>query len=298
MNSETKRTTAKKPSRFPAWGWFGVALIAAAWPLNWALDGLRTHLLFFPLWLGYCLVVDGVVLKRSGSSLIARSPVRYAVLFVVSAPAWWLFEAFNLRTENWIYRGREHFTDLQYFLAASLNFSTVIPAVFGTAELVSTFGWVRRLPPGPCIEPKRPVLAGLAVAGAAMLGLLLAWPRYFYPFVWGSVYCLLAPLNHVTGRRTLLGYTARRDWRPVVSLCLGGLICGFFWEMWNCRSYPKWVYRVPFVDRFHLFEMPLAGYIGYLPFSLELFALYHLMQGFARKGRGAAYVLPIENETG
>jgi hypothetical protein len=212
---------------------------------------------------------------------------------VLSAPAWWLFEALNLRTANWLYPGREHFSDLQYFLSASMNFSTVIPAVFGTAELVSTFGWVRRLRGGPRVAPNRAVLTGLAIAGGAMLGLLLAWPRFFYPFVWGAVYCLLAPLNAVTGRRTLLDHTARRDWRPVVSLCLGALICGFFWEMWNYWSYPKWVYRLPFVDRFHLFEMPLAGYIGYLPFSLELFALYQLAAGFLGGGKAGRYVLPI-----
>ena len=53
-----------------AWqGWVGLALIAICWPLNWTLPGLRTHLLFFPLWLGYTLAVDALTLRRSGSSL-------------------------------------------------------------------------------------------------------------------------------------------------------------------------------------------------------------------------------------
>ncbi len=74
------------------------------------------------------------------------------------------------------------------------------------------------------------------------------------------------------------------DWRPVISLFIGALICGFFWEMWNYFSYPKWVYHVPFVDFARIFEMPLLGYGGYLPFSLELFALYNLTIGlFKRK---------------
>jgi hypothetical protein len=29
----------------------------------------------------------------------------------------------------------------------------------------------------------------------------------------------------------------------------------------------------------HLFEMPLLGYGGYLPFALELYGLYHLLTG-------------------
>jgi hypothetical protein len=72
---------------------------------------------------------------------------------------------------------------------------------------------------------------------------------------------------------------ASGDWRAVLALWGGCLICGFFWEMWNVHSYPKWVYQIPFVDVLHVFEMPLLGYFGYLPFALELFALYHLVVG-------------------
>jgi hypothetical protein len=49
--------------------------------------------------------------------------------------------------------------------------------------------------------------------------------------------------------------------------------------MWNYYSYPKWVYNVPFLGFARVFEMPILGYGGYLPFSLELFALYHLVVG-------------------
>ena len=49
--------------------------------------------------------------------------------------------------------------------------------------------------------------------------------------------------------------------------------------MWNFYSYPKWIYRIPYADWLHLFEMPLAGYLGYIPFSWEIFALYHLLTG-------------------
>jgi len=42
-----------------------------------------------------------------------------------------------------------------------------------------------------------------------------------------------------------------------------------FWELWNWGSLAKWTYSVPYVQRFQLFEMPLLGYAGYLPFGLE-----------------------------
>ena len=269
---------------WPAHGWLGLGLVLTFWALNWSLPGLRTHWAFFPMWLGYCLAVDALVFKRKGHSMLTRNPRAHVTLFLISAPAWWLFELFNWRTQNWFYDGRQFFAHFQYFVMASLSFSTVMPAVFGTAELVSTFDGLRRIGRGPRIAPTRATLIGFFAVGWVMLALLLLWPRYFFPFLWLSVYFILEPLNVWLGHRSLAQHTAVRDWRPVLALWAGCLICSFFWEMWNFYSYPKWVYCVPFVDFLHIFEMPLLGYGGYLPFSLELFALYHLVMGlFKRK---------------
>ena len=48
---------------------------------------------------------------------------------------------------------------------------------------------------------------------------------------------------------------------------------GFFWEMWNLYAYPKWIHDIPNLEFLRLFQMPLAGYGGYIPSSWELFAL-------------------------
>jgi hypothetical protein len=271
--------TAKRDGRWPLHGWLGLTLIAVFWILNWSLSGLRTHWGFFPLWLGYALTVDALVFLRKGSSLLTRNPAAYAGLFLVSAPAWWLFELINLRTHNWLYLGEEAFSPLQFAALSTLSFSTVMPAVFGTAELAGTYGPLRRIGPGPAIAPTPAFLCMMFACGCAMLLLFLLWPNLFFPFVWIAVYCLLEPLNVKMGNRSLLDDLARGDWRHIIALSAGCLICGFFWEMWNFLSYPKWVYRIPYAAWFHVFEMPLAGYLGYLPFSLELFALYHLVTG-------------------
>jgi len=276
--------------KWPNHGWLGLALVAVFWPLNWGLDGIRSHWGFFPLWLGYCLTVDALGFTRTGTSLFSRSRRAYAGLFVASVPAWWLFELINKRTQNWIYLDDGSIGPIEHALLASLAFSTVIPAVFGTAELVSSFKWVRRLPHGLRIAPSTGVLCGFFVAGLVMLALTLAWPRFFFPFVWLSVFFILEPINHRLGNRTLLTFTSAGDWRPIVSLWVGVLICGFFWEFWNFWSYPKWIYDVPFVGFGHIFEMPVLGYGGYLPFALELFALYHLSVGILGYGAGWKYL--------
>jgi hypothetical protein len=270
--------------RWPLRGWLGLGLVFVFWALNWGLEGMRTVWGFFPMWLGYCLVVDALVFRRKGSSLWTRSRLGYLGLFLASVPCWWLFELINKRTQNWIYLS-DPISDFEYALFASLSFSTVIPAVFGTAELAGTFGWIKKLGPGPRIPPSRGVTLGFFIGGWLMLALMLLWPRYFFPFVWLSVYFIVEPVNSWLGNRSLFETTGDRDWRPVVALWTGCLICGFFWEFWNYWSYPKWIYQVPFVGFAKVFEMPILGYGGYLPFALELFAIYHLMLGLLGRRR-------------
>ena len=263
----------------PWYGWLGLLLITVFWALNWTLPGLRTHWGFFPLWLGYCLLVDAVVYKRRGTSLITRNWIAYLGLFALSAPAWWLFEFFNHRLQNWVYQGAEAFSTAEYAFWATLSFSTVIPAVMGTAELASTFGFLRRLGRGPIIRPDRRTTGMFFLAGWTMLGLMWNWPAIFFPFLWIAIYFITEPLNIWLGYRNLAEFTRYGDWRPVISLWFGVLITAFFWEMWNYFAYPKWIYQIPWGDCCRIFEMPLLGYGGYLPFALELYALVQLAAG-------------------
>ncbi len=270
-------TTNKK--RFLLTGWFGILLILLFWYLNWFLSGLRTDWAFFPLWLGFCLTVDAIVYIRKGTSLIKRNIKKYILLFIISAPVWWLFELFNSFTENWFYDGRQYFTDFQFFVLASISFSTVIPSVFEATELAGTFKWVRILRSDRKLKPTGMLTGLFIILGVITLALEIIFPKIFYPLIWITVYFLVEPVNIKLKNRSLLRYTGEGNWNPLVSLWIGCLICSFFWEMWNYYSYPKWYYHLPMVNFLHVFEMPLLGYIGYLPFSLELFAVYNLIIG-------------------
>ncbi len=275
---ETKNIESDR-SRFPWQGGVGLGLIGVFWTLNWTLTGPRTHWGFFPLWLGYCLAMDGLVFWRTGTSLLTRSPGKYVGLFLVSAPVWWIFELLNLRTQNWTYIGVELFTPLQYVFWTTLSFTTVIPAVFGSAEFFASFDFIKRLPRGPVIGTDKRTTLTFFVLGWLMLAAMLAWPKIFFPFIWLSLYFILEPVNVWLGNRSLADWTSKRDWRPVIALWFGVLLTAFFWEMWNYYSYPKWIYHVPWGNGLHIFEMPLLGYGGYLPFALELYALYHWISG-------------------
>ena len=205
-------------SRFPLHGWLGLSLILIFWTLNWTLRGPRTHWGFFPLWLGYCLAIDGLVVWRTGTSLLTRSLSRYVGLFVVSAPAWWIFELINMRTQNWMYVGAEIFTPFEYAFLTTLSFTTVIPAVFGSAEFFASFDFVKRLKRGPVIGTDKRTTLLFFVIGWIMLALMLTLPKMFFPCMWISLYFILEPINVWLGNRSLANWTRNGDWRPVISL--------------------------------------------------------------------------------
>ena len=238
------------------------------------------------MWLGYCLAVDGLVFWRTRTSLLTRSWRKYIGLFMISAPVWWLFEALNLRTQNWVYLGIGVFTPLQYAIWTTISFTTVIPAVFGSAEFIASFDFIKRIKRGPVIGSGKPTTISFFIGGWIMLALVMIWPNIFFPFIWLSPYFIIEPLNVWLGYRSLADWTKAGDWRPVISLWLGVLMTAFFWEMWNYLSYPKWVYHVSWGGWLHIFEMPLLGYGGYLPFALELYAIYHLVVGILKDKAG------------
>lgn len=269
--------------RYPLHGRVGVGLVLIIWPMNWFLPGPRSHWAFFFLWTGYSLAVDGLVFKRTGTSLFCRNWRRFLGLFIASMPAWWFFEILNKRVDNWTYVGIDFLSNPEYILLSTLAFSTVMPAVFTTAELFVSLAWFKKPRLGPRIKPDNRTTLAFFLLGWVMMILLLTWPQLFFPFLWTSVYFILAPVNVWMGNHSLSQYTQRGKWGPILALWAGVLTTGLFWEFWNYWSFPKWVYDLPYLDVLNIFEMPILGYLGYIPFSLELFALYHFLTGLLRR---------------
>ncbi|MFQ5856652.1 MAG: hypothetical protein ACE5LU_13530 [Anaerolineae bacterium] len=279
-------------TRFTIHGWIGLVLIATMWPMSWLqIQPVAEHHFFF-LWLGYILIVDVLVLTRRGSSLLSRSRLAFAGLFFASLPVWWLFEFFNRFVKNWIYLGVEHYGPIRYAMLASLAFSTVVPAVFETTELMATFDFVEGFKDRRAVPVTRLILVGIVVFGLLSFVAMVLWPRYAFPLAWTCVFFVVDPINYALGWPSITAWVSRGDWRPVITLGAGTLLCGIFWEMWNFYAWPKWIYEIPFVEFLHIFEMPLLGYGGYLPFGLELFAIYHFIRGLVGLA-DVPYVNPV-----
>jgi len=266
----------REQRKFPWWGWLGVLVVVSSWILAWNrfpwFTGLQPYT-FTPLWLGYILSVNGVTRQRSGTCLITRCPGRFSMLFPVSALFWWYFEWLNRFVQNWYYLGIDGFTALGYVLHATICFSTVLPAVVSTTELLGT---VFRFPGSSEAGEKKGrrktlslwsvplwLLAGISCGG------LVIWPDYLFPLVWVSPIPAITALQIASGRETLIDRVKDGDWQFILLPALAALVCGFFWEMWNWKSFARWEYSISYVDRYHLFAMPILGYLGYLPFGLE-----------------------------
>ena len=275
--------TASLAGHWPWWGWVGLVLVAVGWVLAWNrfpwfADWQWTT--FTPLWFGYILVINAWTWWREGQCLLVNQRRYFLLLFPLSALFWWYFEFLNRFVQNWFYLGVDGFSPWRYGLHATIAFSTVLPAVMSTQE------WMRsiwRLPDLALpvavsrITIRRLALA-LLITSSIALTLLGIFPSLLFPFLWFAPLLLLLGLQGLGGEPDLLTEFRVRGWQVIYLPALAALQCGIFWELWNYYSAAKWIYAVPFVHRFQIFEMPVVGFTGYLPFGVECLAIALLVK--------------------
>ena len=262
-------------SILPWWGWIGIGWTCSWWVLAWTrfswMTSLQEHT-FTPLWLGYIVIVNALTFARTGHCLLLHRPKYFLSLFPLSAAFWWFFEYLNRFVQNWYYVGVTELSAMEYVLRATVSFSTVLPAVISTAELLTSVPFLSMT-----LERMRPIRlhdgrflsCALLVLSCGSLLTIGIWPNYLFPLVWVAPLLVIVTLQALNGRPTIVAPLIHGDWRGIWLPAFAALICGLFWELWNFRSLAHWEYALPFVYQLRLFEMPLLGYAGYLPFGLE-----------------------------
>jgi hypothetical protein len=260
--------------RFPWWGFAALAGGVTSWVLAWTrfswFESLQIHT-FTPLWVSYIIFVNAYTYKRSGKCMLTSNRTYFFVLFPASMVFWWVFEYLNRFVQNWYYLGGTGLTASEYILYASISFSTVLPAVLSTRDLLLTFPFFREcFTDYIVVRPSYPKIFAciaflITAIGLASLG---TEPEYTYSLLWVSPLITIVSLQTVFGETHVLTGIRDGDWTLVISSSVAALICGFFWEMWNFHSLSKWIYSIPYVHRFMIFEMPILGYAGYLPFGI------------------------------
>lgn len=270
----------------PWYGWVGLTTLLAG-ELGLFLGVLPVRVLFYCIaWWSYIVVVDALVWKRRGHSLLRDRSWEFLVLAFWSVAIWNVFEVLNFHLKNWFYIN----VPTDFLSGASLTFfayATVVPGLFETYDLLRAYGLGERA----TVRPWRVRPFGLTLAmvgGILMLLSPMIWPRIAFPLIWGFAVLLLDPICYrIGGPRScsLLAQFGRGDPRPALRLLIAGLICGGLWEFWNFWAYTKWIYTVPFFEDLKWFEMPPFGFLGFPPFTLECYVLVNFMNMF-RRGRG------------
>ena len=265
-----------KSGRFRAWGWTGLGLlvvfeISLAFGVGWVST------FFTPLcWTAYLLLIDAAVCRLKGSSRLSDLPREFFLLALASIPLWLIFEAYNLRMQNWTYVGLPPNVILRNF-GYAWSFATIWPAIFETADFLQALGYfsepISHHPPF-----SRTYRTVLALVGLLFVTVPVLLPshigQYLFGPVWIGFVLLLDPLNYAWGGHSLL-----RDWEKgesstFWSFMAAGLVCGVLWEFWNYWAGARWLYIFPILQGWKLFEMPAPGFLGFPAFAVECFVMY------------------------
>ena len=268
--------------------WLGLAglagasvLLAAGWPF------MKTWFYSFAWW-SFVLFLDGVNLRATGTSPLASSGRDFWAAAFLSIPVWLVFEMANLRLRNWSYHGLPSST-VERWLGYAVAYATVIPALL---ELGHFFGhaFERNRSEGRRVRVGPGGRRVLAVLGVASLVLPLVWPRVFFPLIWLGFLFLLEPANERGGGPSFLRDLGQGRWGRLTGWMAAGLAAGILWEFWNWWAGAHWRYHIPYLNFGRIFQMPVFGYGGFVPFALEVFALssfLFLLRKRLRRRRGA-----------
>jgi hypothetical protein len=284
-------------SSFPRYGWIGLALIAwqeitvicyhfGAAPQQFWFEaaGWTTP----ACWWGYILAVDAHLFHRRGESLIQNRRGIFWLQCILSFAFWTWFEGYNVLLDGWKYENLPDYMPIR-FAGYIIAFATIMPGMFETTELIQSWGWFDRWKCTPPREGRIPdAWLNLSIALGAAFCFVPAFlgretGSYLWAFVWCGWVFLLDPINYRRGGPSIFGDWARGDWSRFSQLMCAGLVCGFLWEFWNIWATAKWIYNFPMLRSWKIFEMPVAGFLGFPPFNVEYFVMFHFIALFLTK---------------
>jgi hypothetical protein len=265
------------------------AILLAVILLFFGVSFMRTWF-YICAWWPLIIILDSVNFRMRGWSPLSRSPGDFAFAAFISIPVWLVFELFNLRLQNWSYHNLPSELPLRW-LGYVLAFASVIPALLEFSMLFQTLLRGKRIPFVP-LNTTKVTLNGLTLLGFLLLTSCIAFPHLFFPFVWLGFIFLLDPVNFRVGSDSLLADAKRRQGNRILSWLLAGFAAGLFWEALNYWAGSHWEYSIPYLNFGRIFQMPVFGYGGFLPFALEIFAMCSFLK-FIRKNIRAKPALKL-----
>ena len=270
-----------------AYGWVGLGVIGVAEALLFAGEPPVAGWFTPIVWTGYVLFIDALTARLTGRSYLTTDRVEGVLVALASIACWWLFELYNAprfwrggvdaQGLWWRYHGLEPNLFLRR-VGYDWSFATIFPAMFLTAAALRATVF-RRARMRPWQPSSRIIALAVAVGAVGVVVPLVFVSIWLVPLVWAGWVLLLEPLNYRRGRPSWLADLGRGDTSRLFGLLASGAVCAVLWESWNYWAGTRWTYSVPYLGSIKIFEMPVLGYLGFPPFALEAFAMYHWLRG-------------------
>lgn len=270
---------------YPKWFWIGLFLCIGIylWIGNWPdfLDSI-VPFLFFPFWLGFILILDGFVFVRTGGkSLIARRPFAMLRISLLSILVWYMVEFLNYFVmENWYYPVKAIQPLWVVIPVLTLGFSVILPCLFEWLTLLYSFTFLRdRYKEGPKFHAGKKTVFFIFLIGLFVCFAFGYWPYRLFFGIWLGPLLVLVSGSSLLGYKTVLDPLKEGNWSPILLMGLAAIFHGVVWEAWNSFTYPyfpnHWKYDLAYANILHIYEMPILGYFGYMPFGLFAWTVWH-----------------------
>jgi hypothetical protein len=286
---KNSRSNILKPTNLPLPYWFWIGFLAwgislfflaihaksPAWFIHWS---------DLPLFWGFTLMLDGLVYKRNnGKSLMSQIPQELIGIGIASISGWMIFEFLNFFIDdNWYYPWGNILDREEFLLYACIISSGLLPLSFEWYCLFKTMPSLsEKYNFGPKIVLNN-TLKGLAlIIGIAGIFASGVFPMHLFFALWVFPPVILTVVLDFIGVWTPIKPIGQGNWSPALLSALTYFVTGFCLEGQNYLSAihdgqqalftndpAYWQYSIPFVNVWHVFEMPFFGFYGYLPFGI------------------------------
>jgi hypothetical protein len=242
-------------------------------------------------WAGYLIFIEGVLTYLTGASPIRRRPHHFALLCLASVFIWAAFDMinFNLGMHAWVYIGMPGTPGIpgDFWDRASgylVAFATVVPGMLLSGQVLielGAFDWARTNRRDGFRMPHWGLWASLLIGAGMFAWVMVARSPVTNYVLWTSLVFLLDPVCYWLGLPSMFRDFERGWFGRTLAAMAGGAICGLLWEFWNYWALTKWTYHLPFLgatEQYKYFEMPLVGFLGFLPFGVECWVMWQLMR--------------------
>lgn len=291
---QDKSETRKQKAGLPKWFWVGLIMFVVTAILLWTKAQRPKIIIDFaviPLFWGFAILIDGIVYKRNGgNSIIQNMPRTLVGIGLASIFGWLLFEYLNFFVRyNWYYPAGELVGTSAFYLYAIAGSAGLLPMTIEVYALLNTFKKLKvRYSYGHKVSFSRRSRYIMIILSLLVLFPVPFLPNQLFFIIW------FVPLVAISLALDMLGFwtpfkpiAKKGDWTPLALICLAQFIVGVLVESWNyfsgvhnplvTNNPDYWVYSIPYVNAYHVFEMPALGLFGYVPFGIYFWVWWLLI---------------------